>query len=225
MCRPIECYYSWDIIGCQWACLYDKGDQWSKLIMNSDGPYQDLGRFRLPKGFRGRSAFIVQLWWLVQWFLFRPSPQVLYGWRRFLLRLFGARIGRGVAIRPTAWITYPWKISIGDYSWIGDDVVLYSLGEIYIGSHAVISQRSYLCTGLHDYSRLTFDIYAQPIRVGDQAWIATDVFVAPGVTIGFGVVVGSRSSVFHDLPSGMICYGNPAVPVKPRVVAQSELHG
>src|SRR5438105_4960330 len=102
---------------------------------------QDLSAFSLPAEFRGRPAWFVQLWWLVQSTLFRWSPQFMYGWRRLLLRLFGATIGRSVLVRPTARITYPWKIRIGDYSWIGDDVVLYSLGEIDIGAHVVVSQK------------------------------------------------------------------------------------
>ena len=101
---------------------------------------QQLDKFKLPHNFRGRNAFIVQLWWLVQGVLFRTSPQFLYGFRRFLLRLFGAKIGKNVIIRQTVRVTYTWKISIGDYSWIGDDVVLYSLGEIEIGAHVVISK-------------------------------------------------------------------------------------
>ena len=184
--------------------------------MDHDDSYQDLSRFRVPEGFRDRPAWLVQLWWLVQAILFQPSPQIFFGWRRFLLRLFGARIGKKVLIRPTASITYPWKVSIGDYSWIGDEVVLYSLGEINIGKHAVISQRSYLCAGAHDHTRPTFDMIAGPIEVGEQVWIAADVFVSPGVTIGAGSVVGARSSVFHNLPGGMVCYGSPAVPVRPR---------
>jgi len=178
--------------------------------------YQDLRNFKLPRGFRGRPGWYVQLWWLVHWFLFRPSPQVLYGWRRFLLRLFGAQIGQQVLIRPTALVTYPWKLHIGDFSWIGDEVVLYSLGEISIGAHTVISQRSYLCAGTHDYTAPGFDIAGPPIQIGDQVWIATDVFIAPGVEIGSGAVVGARSTVFDNLPGGMICYGNPASPVRKR---------
>lgn len=184
--------------------------------------YQDLRKFQLPKGFRGRPGWYVQLWWLAQWFLFRPSPQVLYGWRRFLLRLFGAQIGRQVLIRPTAMVTYPWKLRIGDYSWIGDEVVLYSLGEISIGAHTVISQRSYLCAGTHDYTAPGFDITGLPIHVGEQVWIATDVFVAPGVVIGSGAVVGARSTVLDHLPGGMICYGNPASPIRTRPPAAGE---
>ena len=178
--------------------------------------YQDLRNFQLPHKFRGKPAWIVQLWWLIQLFLFRLSPQVFYGWRRFLLRLFGAKIGKDVLIRPTAQITYPWKITINDRSWIGDDVVLYSLAEITIGSDTVISQQSFICTGTHDYSKLGFDIIAKPIYIGNQVWIASRVFVAPGVSISNGSVVGVGSIVLNDLPGGMICYGNPAKAIKSR---------
>ena len=185
---------------------------------------QDLSKFTLPDNFRGRPGWFVQVWWLVQSTLFQLSPQFLYGWRRFLLRLFGARIGEGVLIRPSATITYPWKVRIGDYSWIGDNAILYSLGEIDIGAHSVVSQRSYICTGSHDFKSAPFDIYASKITIGDEAWIATDVFVAPGITIGHGTVVGARSSVFADLPPMMVCIGTPAKPIRPRNVEEkSEL--
>lgn len=177
---------------------------------------QRLRDFRVSSSFRGRNVFIVQLWWFVQSTLFAWSPQVLYGWRRFLLRCFGAEIGNGVLVRPSAQVTYPWNVTIGDYSWIGDDVVLYSLGKIRIGANSVVSQRSYLCTGSHDYQTETFDIYAETIVVEDEVWLATDVFVAPGITISKGSVIGSRSSVYHDMPPGMICVGSPAKPIKPR---------
>src|SRR5690242_2104389 len=98
--------------------------------MGEAGSIQDLSRFRMPPGFRGRGAIIVQIWWLVQAVFFGLSPQIAYGWRRWLLRLFGAQIGRRVLIRPSARVTYPWKVKIGDNAWIGDHVVLYSLGEI-----------------------------------------------------------------------------------------------
>ncbi len=184
--------------------------------MRAENNYQDLSKFSLPKEFRGRSAFIVQLWWIVQATLFAWSPQFMYSWRRFLLRLFEARIGKHVLIRPSAKITYPWKLTIGDYSWIGDHVELYTLGEIVIGSNTVISQKSYLCTGTHDFTSFSFDIRQKSIQIGDQSWLATDVYVGPGVTIGRGSVIGARSTVLTDLPEGMVCYGNPAKPVKPR---------
>jgi putative colanic acid biosynthesis acetyltransferase WcaF len=177
---------------------------------------QNLSEFRVPIGFRGRPAWVVQIWWMVEATAFRWSPQVLYGWRRWLLRCFGARVGKGVLIRPTTSITYPWKLSLGDHSWIGDDVVLYTLAGIEVGANAVVSQRSYLCTGGHDHRKPTFDLFAQPIRIGAEAWLATDVFVAPGVEIGEGTVVGARSSVFASLPPGVIAMGSPARVVGPR---------
>ena len=191
------------------------------MIEQLEHPTQNLVSFTLPDDFRGKSPFKVQLWWLVQFFLIAPSPQFLYTWRNWLLRLFGAQIGKGVLIRPSVQTTYPWKLKIGDNSWIGDDVVLYTLGEIEIGDNSVISQKSYICTGSHDYTRPTFDIYAQPIKIGSGVWVATDVYVAPGVTIGDGAVVGARSTVLNDLPAGMICYGSPAKPIKPRVMIES----
>ena len=182
-----------------------------------DKDYQKLNQFSLPEGFRGRSAFVVQLWWFVQSTLFAMSPQFMFGWRRFLLRTFGAEIGADVLIRSSVRVTYPWKVKIGNSVWIGDYAELYSLGEIEIGDDVVISQKVYLCAATHDYSKPTFDMSDKKITVQNQAWLAADVFVAPGVTIGKGSVIGARSTVLSDMPESMICYGYPAKPIKPRV--------
>lgn len=178
--------------------------------------FQNLSSFELPVNFRGKPKWLVQLWWAAQSIFIKCSPQFMYGWRRFLLRCFGADIGKGALIRPSVHIQYPWKVAIGEHSWIGDEVILYSLGEIKIGRNTVISQRSYLCTGSHDYNRKEFPIYAKPIIIGKECWIATDVYVAPGVVIGEGTVVGARSSVFNSLPPGKICFGSPAKIIKDR---------
>ncbi|MFL5482643.1 MAG: putative colanic acid biosynthesis acetyltransferase [Gemmatimonadaceae bacterium] len=184
--------------------------------MRSAAIHQDLSRFRVPPGFRGKSALLVQMWWLVDATLFRWSPQILYGWRRWLLRLFGAEVGRGALIRSSARITYPWKLRIGDHSWVGDETVIYNLGDIHIGANVAIAHRVYLCAGSHDYRDLSFPIVARSIVVEDEVWLANDVFVGPGCRIGRGAVVGARSSVFADLAGAMICYGNPAKAVTPR---------
>lgn len=178
---------------------------------------QDLAQYKTPKTFRGKSKIMVQFWWFINAICFKHSPQILYGWRRFILRCFGAKIGKNVIIRPSVKITYPWKVKIGDNSWIGDDVVLYSLGNITIGKNSVISQKSYLCTGSHDYKKNDFPIYSSSILIEDECWLATDVYVAPGITIGKGTIVGARSSVFKNLPSGKVCVGNPARPIKNRI--------
>lgn len=179
---------------------------------------QDLSRFRMPNGFRGRSILWVQLWWLTQSTLFQLSPQFAYRFRAWLLRCFGAKIGKDVRIRSSVTITYPWKVNIGDYVWVGDNVVLYSLGPINIADHAVVSQRCYLCAGYHDYTVVDFPIRSLKIDICEQVWLATDVFVAPGVTVGKAAVIGARSSVFTNMPPNRICFGNPCKPFRFRIL-------
>jgi putative colanic acid biosynthesis acetyltransferase WcaF len=136
--------------------------------------------------------------------------------------LFGAKIGTGVIIRPTARFTYPWKVEIGDYSWIGDDVVFYSLEPIRVGCHCVISQECYLCTGSHDIQNSAFALITSAIAIGNGVWIATDCFIAPGVQIGANAVIGARSSVFSDIPAQQVCWGTPARPRYQRQIPQKK---
>jgi putative colanic acid biosynthesis acetyltransferase WcaF len=180
--------------------------------------YQDLSIFSVEDSFRGKSKIVVQLWWIIQDTIFKWSPQVLYSWRNFLLKLFGAKIGKNVKIRSSVKITYPWKVAIGDYSWIGDECVLYSLGNITIGKHVAIAHKVYLNTGGHDYQKVSFDIFSKSIVIEDECWITNDVYVAPGIIIGKGSIVSARSSVLKPLPSGKVCVGTPAQPIKDRIV-------
>lgn len=175
-----------------------------------------MKNFRIPEDFRGKSKWIVQIWLIVEDTLFRWSPRFMYGWRRMLLRIFGAKIGKGVKIRPEVHITYPWKVEIGDWCWIGEGSVLYSLGNIKLGDNVALASYVYLNTGGHKHDLLTFDIYAEEIIIESEVWLTTDVFVASGVKIGRGTVVGARSTVLNNLPSGMICVGYPAKPIKKR---------
>ena len=182
-------------------------------------PIQDLARFRVPRAFRGRSAIVVQLWWVVQATLFRASPQFMYGFRNSLLRLFGARIGRNVLIRPTARIVYPWKLTIGDNSWVGDFAELYTLGTITIGRNAVDSQYAYLCTGSHDHRSAAFEITASEIVVEDEVWVAAGAFVHPGVRVARGSVVSARAVVRHDTEALGVYAGDPARRIAKRTPA------
>lgn len=145
----------------------------------------------------------------------------MYGWRAALLRLFGAQIGTGTIIRPTVRITYPWKLKVGDYSWVGDYAELYNLAEIEIGNNAVVSQYAYLCTGSHDPAARAFDIFGKPILVEDEAWIATGAFVHPGVNIGRGSVVAARAMVTKDTKPYFIHVGAPAKPTRDRRLSAS----
>ena len=179
-------------------------------------PTMDLSSFHLPGLSRGRPGWFVLLWWLVQATVFRWSFHQMYGYRAMLLRLFGAKIGRGVKIRPDARCHFPWRVAIGDHCWIGNGVMLYSLAPITIGTNCVISQEAYLNTGSHDITSPTFDLIVKPIIVEDGAWIGARAFVNLGVTIHVNAVIGAMSNVTKDMPANMVCVGNPCHPLKER---------
>ena len=174
----------------------------------------DLSQARSSLSFRNRCGRVV--WGIVWAFLFRPSPRVFHAWRRFLLRLFGAQIGRGVRVYPSARIWAPWNLRMRDHSWLGPDVDCYCVAPVEIGANAVVSQYSYLCTASHDYELPTFPLVAAPIILHAGAWIAADAFIGMGVTIGEGAVVGARASFFKDVEPWWVVGGNPARVIKRR---------
>lgn len=154
------------------------------------------------------------IWGIVEPLFFRYSPRLLYGWRNFILRLMGARIGRGVKIYPSAKIMFPWLLQIGDNSTISWDVNVYNLGFSKIGSNTMVSQYSHLCGGTHDYLSKDFDLLRTGFTIGNNVWIAADAFVGPGVTVGDGAVVGARAVVLKGVPANTLVAGNPAKVVK-----------
>jgi len=157
--------------------------------------------------------------WGVGFYLFRYSPRLLYGWRRGLLRAFGASVGKNVRIHPSATIYFPWTFSIGDWSSIGEDAMIYNLGPVTIGEKVTVSQRAHLCAGTHDASDPTMPLLKPPIEIGDQAWICADAFVGPDVTVGKGAVVGARAVAVDDVDDWTIIAGNPARVVKERTLS------
>lgn len=150
------------------------------------------------------------LWGLTWSLLFRPSPRLLYGWRVFLLRTFGAKIGEHVHLYPTVKITQPWKLSIGAYSAVGDGVVLYNLGQMTIEGEVTISQRAHLCGGTHDFRDRKMPLIKSTVHIGRGAWICTEAFVGPGVTVGEEAIVGARAVVVKNVAKREIVGGNPA---------------
>ncbi len=203
---------------CSWAGVESESEPESAGSQPSLDlpPWVDLRRYHQSGFSRGRPGWIVLLWWLVQAIAFPLTLHAHHAPRRALLRLFGAKIGRDVVIRPTARFTYPWKVEIGDYSWIGDDVVFYSLDRIWVGAHCVISQNTYLCTGSHDIKDPTFRLKTGAIAIGNGVWVATGCFIAPGVQIGANSVIGVRSTVLHPMPAAYVCWGAPCRPQHPR---------
>jgi putative colanic acid biosynthesis acetyltransferase WcaF len=156
------------------------------------------------------------IWNLTYAILFRPSPRPLHAWRAFLLRLFGAQIGRGCHVYPKVRIWAPWNLVVEDLAGVADDVTLYSMGKITLGERCVVSQGAHLCAGTHDYNDPSFRLIALPIVIGSKAWICAEAFVGPGVTVGEGAVIGARSVVIKDAPPWMVCAGNPCRPIKRR---------
>lgn len=155
-------------------------------------------------------------WNFVCALFFRTSPRPLHAWRAFLLRLFGAKIARGVHIYPRAIIWAPWNLEVGEESGVADSAILYNQAPIKLGRRVVISQGTHLCTGTHDYENPGFPLYAKPITVGDHAWVAAECFVHPGINIAEGAVIGARSVVTKDMPAWTVCAGHPCQPIKPR---------
>lgn len=150
----------------------------------------------------------------VAWGLTRPlftySPRVIWPWRRLLLRLFGAKIGKQVRINPNVSIMMPWNLVIDDYAGIGDRVILYALGEIRVGARATISQGAHLCAGTHDYREVSLPLRKCKIVIEEGAWICADAFIGPDVVIGTHAVVGARAVVVKNVGSNKIVAGNPA---------------
>lgn len=178
----------------------------------------DLRRYDQSWFDRGRSGYFILFWWLVQAIVFPLTLHSAHNIRCSILRWFGAKIGKHVRIRPTARFTYPWKVEIGDYSWIGDDVVFYSLDAIKVGEHCVISQKTYLCTGSHNANDPAFGLITGEIMIANGVWIAADCFVGPDVEIGANSIVGVRSTVLKSLSSGHVCYGTPCTTQYPRMM-------
>jgi len=183
--------------------------------MSHESPY--LGQNCVTPAPRGE-VLLRWLWLCVQSTIFRWSPRPLHGFRARLLKLFGADISAPgqVVIFPTARITYPWKLRLEPRSMIGRHVQLYNLARITLRRGANLSQCCHLCAGTHDYLQWSMPLVAQPIVIGENAWLGADVFVGPGVTVGELCVVGARSVVVKDLPPCMVCAGQPCRPLKAR---------
>jgi putative colanic acid biosynthesis acetyltransferase WcaF len=156
--------------------------------------------------------------WFAAYPFFRFSPRFCFGWRRFLLRVFGAVVGKHVHIYNSAVIYMPWNLRIEDWSSIGELAYIYNLGKTSIGKMVTISHRAHLCAGTHDYTDPALPLLKPPIVIKDQSWICADAFVGPGVTVGEGAVVGAGAVVTRDVPAWKVVVGNPAKILKERKI-------
>ena len=168
----------------------------------------------------GRKHQAIRLIWSFVWFVFaRPFPKSMgSGWKRFLLRLFGAKICSTAVIYSSAKIYYPSNLEIGDYSCLASDVDCYNVAPIIIGANTTISQKVFLCTASHDISDPLNSLITAPIVVEDRAWIAAGAYIGKGVTVGQGAVVGACSAVFKNVEPWTVVGGNPAKFIKKREI-------
>ena len=167
-----------------------------------------------------RKEYVGRVLWMLAWPLFRLSPRPFFGWRRFMLRCFGASVGRQVHIYPSARVEIPWNLRIGDEASIGENVLVYSLGLVEIGPRTTISHNAHLCAGTHDYRKHGLPLLRLPIRIGADAWICAQSFVGPGVVVGDGAVVGACAVVMGPVDPWVVVSGNPARFVKQRVLEE-----
>jgi putative colanic acid biosynthesis acetyltransferase WcaF len=157
----------------------------------------------------GRSVLVRGLWYVLSLVVFQSGLVPLYAIKRWLLRRFGATVGKGVVIKPHVRIKFPWRFRVGEQCWIGEDVWIDNLASVQLANDVCLSQGAYLCTGSHDHRRVTFDLIVKPIVVESCAWIGARAIVLPGVTIQRGAVVAAGSVVTRDIPPGVIAGGSP----------------
>lgn len=165
---------------------------------------------------------VLRVLWGVASVVFKLIPRPFFGVRRSILRIFGAKIGIQVHIYSSATIYFPWNLEIGDFSAIGENCLIYNLGKVTIGQRTTISHRAHLCAGSHDYTDPTLPLLKLPISIGNQAWICSDAFIGPGVTVGEGAIVGARGVAMSNVSDWTIVAGNPARWIKKRLLMERE---
>ncbi len=160
---------------------------------------------------------ILRVIWGLSWLvLCRFTPPPLHGWRRLVLRLFGARLGKGARVHASVAIWLPANLDLGEDCLIGPGVRLYNQGRISIGARAVVSQGAHLCASSHDVRDPHFQLVLRPVSIGDGCWVAAEAFVGPGVTMQQGSVLAARGALFDDAKADTVYRGNPAEAIKPR---------
>ena len=157
---------------------------------------------------RGEQAMRVA-WTFGRW-LMRLSPYPCYGWRRWVLRLFGARVGRDVRTAASTHIYMPWNVEIGDWAAIGPDVFIYSLGRVRIGERATVSYRTHVCAGTHDFTDPAMPLLKPSVTIEEDAWVGTDAFIGPGLTVGRGAIVAAKAVVVKNVEPYTMVGGHPA---------------
>ncbi len=182
----------------------------------------DLSRYRVTGYSPGRSRLVQVLWYLCSAAVFQSPWFPCSALKVWLLRLFGASVGRGVVIKPCVRIKFPWRLQVGDFVWIGESVWIDNLAVVTIGSNVCLSQGVYLCTGSHDFGRVTFDLITRPIAISDRVWICAMAVVLPGTRVGTDCLIAAGTVIRGDIPAGSRLFAAPpSVTPTPGPVANS----
>jgi putative colanic acid biosynthesis acetyltransferase WcaF len=178
-----------------------------------------------PTGYTPGASIIKQLFWFFGGdLLFRTHLLPINAFKVFLLRLFGAEIGKGVVIKPGVKVKFPWRLKVGNHVWIGENVWIDNIAPVTIRNHVCISQDVYLCTGNHDWRDPNFKLLTGEIYVEDGSWLAARSVIGPGVRVGRGAILGLGSVASRSLQPMTIYSGNPAQPVKERNLVSDLSH-
>lgn len=171
-----------------------------------------------PSPYSLRTKILRIIWGGVYYLAFRWTPRQLYGYRRFVLKIFGAKLDLGTKIYPSVRIFAPWNLTMGKNATIGPFVDCYCAGPLRIGDNTTVSQYSYICGASHNYLDTRMTLYTTEIYIGSSVWICAGAYIGPGVNIGDGAVIGARAVVVKDVPQWVVVAGNPAKVIKSRVL-------
>lgn len=169
----------------------------------------DVATNRADRKYSRREQCLRAAWEFGRW-LVRLSPHPCHAWRRGVLRLFGAKVGKQARVAASARILMPWNVEIGEWAAVGPEVFVYSLGKVRIGRRATVSYRTHICAGSHDFTDPTLPLIKPPVTICDDAWIGTEAFIGPGITVGAGAMVGARAVVVKDVEPRTLVAGHPA---------------
>ena len=157
-----------------------------------------------------RKEMLIRILWGFGKILFKLTPRPCFGLRAWLLRVYGAQLGKNFRTYASTQIYYPWNLMVGDDTSLGEWTLIYNLGPITIGSRTTVSQRAHLCAGTHDYNDPAMPLLKPPITIGNEVWICADVFVGPNVQIADRAIIGAASAVFRNVGKSLVVGGNPA---------------
>jgi putative colanic acid biosynthesis acetyltransferase WcaF len=175
--------------------------------------------------FHGKSLFVRFLWIVVSSFFFETSIPLPMALKIHALRFFGAKIGKGVVVKPNVKIKQPWFLVLGDYCWLGEGIWIDNLVFVRMASNVCISQGAFLLTGNHNYKSSSFDLMTGEINIGDGVWIGAKSIVGPGVKCKNHSVLSAGSATFSDLEQFSIYQGNPAIFKRKRVIFRKKSSG